>query len=306
MSGDSTDDRKVPSQTKDEDSGEALQALFGEVDEQTVLVQLGVDLPADPSTSLTETRERYNEIWLEPLRDRMPEEYLSTRERWIAELARDVTLETYGVAVQESPLFTSLIPPSAQLSQSIPSSMPFPSSQISSSSAWGPNAPSSSQTQPSGPSPNDAFARLQLLAPTVKAGKIGKAKPAQLLSFWPSERGVDTEGYLSSVAIATEKQFDYARQRLHKIESKRRAFKDKYKLPSSSMRQALSSQVEPEHDSLRVPMRPVAMTQYMSSQQAPASSQSQGLPPLMSSQPLSGPFGERKKAKKPKKKSGFR
>jgi RNA polymerase I-specific transcription initiation factor RRN6 len=57
-----------------------------------------------------------------------------------------------------------------------------------------------------------------------------------------------------------------------------------------------------------MPAAPVP-AQIMSSQQgAPGSSQSQGLfgPSIAMSQPVSGIFGDRKKAKKNKRKSGFR
>ena len=245
----------------------------------------------------------------------MPEQYISSRETWITELATDLTLATYGVAVQDTPLFNSPIPVSAQATQIVSSPIPFPSSsQIPSSQISAP-PPSSQQNQRSsspGPSPDEAFERLRLLAPEIQPGKIGGTKPATILSYWPPERGVGTNDYVSSVAIAEDRKFDEARQRLQKIETRRKAFSDKYKrssqLPPSSMRQGFSSQVEQhQQDSLNIPMRPVApmMGQIMSSQAMPGSSQSQGPPQVTMSQPVSGAFGERKKAKK-KKKSGFR
>lgn len=292
-------------------SREGLETLFGTADEQTILVQLSPGLPTDPLASFHETRARLDNMWLQPLRGKMTEQYVDSRERWISELATEITLETCGVAVQDSPLFNSLVPASAQLSQSKPSSAPFPpSSQIPSSPVFGSSMPPSSQTQPPGPGPNEALERLQLLAPGIQPGKIGASKPAQLLSLWPAERGVTTEGYISTVAIATERKFNSAKERLQKIEARRRAMTDKYRLPSS-MRRGLSSQAEQQQtqtqqDSVKIPMRPApsAMGGIMTSQQAPSSSQSQGL--LTMSQPISGQFGERRKTKKAKKKSGFR
>lgn len=297
------------SQALEGSSQEALDALFGTANGQTVLAQLGPDLPTDLIASLHETRARFDDVWLQPLRDGMPESYMASREQWISELATAITLETYGVAVQDSPLFSSLVPASAQLSQAMPSSIPFPpSSQIPSSQVYGSSLPPSSQTQPSGPGPNEAFERLQLLAPGIQPGNIGASKPAQLLSLWPTERGVSIEDYVSSVAIATERKFDPAKQRLQKIEAKRRAMTDKYRLPPS-MRRGLSSQAEPhqtQQEALNIPMRPAqpSMAGFMTSQQVPSSSQSQA--PVTMSQPMSGAFGERKKTKKTKKKSGFR
>lgn len=296
----------------EDSSQQALERLFGTAGGQTVLAQLDPELPADPRASFNELRERFEDVWLQPLSDRMSDEYMRSRDQWISELATEVALETYGVAVQESPLFNPLVPPSAQLSQAIPSSYPFPpSSQMPSSQVYGSSVPASSQTQPSGPSPGEAFERLQLLAPSIRPKKIGATKPAQLLSLWPTERGVSTEDYVSSVAIATERKFDPAKQRLQKIEAKRRAMVDKYRLPSS-MRRGMSSQAEPQpsqQDSLAIPMRPGPPTipGIMTSQQVPSSSQSQG--PLTMSQPIPGVFGERKKTMKKavkKKKSGFR
>ncbi|KAJ4173152.1 hypothetical protein NW754_012161 [Fusarium falciforme] len=146
---------------------------------------------------------------------------------------------------------------------------------------------------------------------------MASAKQSSVLSYWPTERGVGTEDYVSSVAVASDKKFDDARQRLQRIETKRKAHAEKYKLPAfmrqggSSQRATQgSSQVRPPADEgTSLPALPAQPVQIMSSQQrVPESSQSQGLlgPAFTMSQPVSGVFGDRKKVKKGKRKSGFR
>lgn len=155
-----------------------------------------------------------------------------------------------------------------------------------------------------GPDPDAAIQRLRLLAPSVQPGKLGAFKPASVLSYWPAERGVDPSHYMSSVLLASESQHDEAKLRLQKIEAKRRSMAEKYKRPAFMRKELLSSQVEDSGGlaSLQTGHKQIPM----SSQEVPASSQSQGPMGFTMSQPVSGVFGERKKTKKPKKKSGFR
>lgn len=241
-------------------------------------------------------------MWLEPLRHKLSEEDLVLRQNWISALASESYRSTHGTAVQEVPIFGAEMSTLKQDSQqSIPSSFPARSSQSNipsiSSSARSSPAPSSS--------PDEAFQRLQLLAPGLQPGKIGATKQAGVLSHWPTERGIGTSGYISSVAIASDKKFDDARQRLQRIETRRKALVDKYKRPAF-MRQGFSKSQKEDENRL-APIRQPAPTQIMSSQQVPNSSQSQGPLGMTMSQPVAGAFGgDRKKPKKPKKKSGFR
>jgi RNA polymerase I-specific transcription initiation factor RRN6 len=178
-------------------------------------------------------------------------------------------------------------------------------------------APSASSSQ------DAAFRRLQLLAPSLRSDATGIPKPSNVLSYWPSERGLDTSDYISSVAVASDRQFDEARQRLQRIEARRKAHAEKYRRPAF-MRQGFPSDpaADPGQDprsgsgsgssqqlpvlqpQVQVRTAMPAPTQIMSSQQPPTSSQTG--PPIAMSQPAPGAFGDRKKAKKAKKKSGFR
>lgn len=143
--------------------------------------------------------------------------------------------------------------------------------------------------------------RLKLLVPSLEPGKLGSAKCPKILSFWPTERGVKTGDYVSSVAISTEEKFQDAKDRLQRKEAKRRALTERYKRPAF-MRQGFPTRDEPGPDAASIP----PSMQIMSSQQAaPESSQTQG-PWVTMSQPVAGAFGDRKKGKKAKRKSGFR
>lgn len=125
-------------------------------------------------------------------------------------------------------------------------------------------------------------------------------KQASILSYWPTERGIDTKDYISSIAVASDKQFDESRERLRKREAKRKA-QEKFKRPAF-MRQGFPSEERRKDEQLGTQPGPA---QILSSQVVPPSSQIQGQPVTMS-QPVAGAFGDRKKVKKGKKKSGFR
>ena len=277
---------------------------FGGDDGQTVVTQLARRQSGEPERSLGSLLQLYSKlssIWLNPLKGRLSDGDLQLREAWVAELARDLFLSLHGIAVQDIPLFGPRASAPAQDSQqSMPSSFPILSPQPTISTL--PSSPSSTS---SAAGPDEAFQRLQLLAPTIQPGTLGATKQAKLLSLWPAERGVDTKDYTSSVAIANDKKFDAARQRLQRIEAKRKAMAEKYKRPSF-MRQGLSESQGEEDTTMGTRIRLPAATQIMYSQQVPASSQSQGLPALTMSQPVAGVFGGDRKKKKAKRKSGFR
>ena len=294
-----------------EEIAEATQGLLLSVaSDQTVVTQLSKHQSGEPEGRLGSFLQLHNHlgsIWLEPWRHRLSDQDVRTRENWVADLARDLFLSSHGIAVQDVPLFRSGRQlPGEDSQESMPSSLPIPSSQASMSTPP-PSSPSSITS--SAAEPDEVFQRLQLLAPSIRPGSLGAKKPASVLSLWPSERGAGIEDYVSSVAIASGKKSDPARQRLQKMEAKRKAMIDKYK-PLPAMRQEISER-RAKGERMSSPLRrPQAHTQIMSSQQAPGSSQSQGPPVITMSQPLPGVFGgDRKKVKrekKTKKKSGFR
>jgi len=292
-----------------EEIGEATQGLlFSVASDQTVITQLSRHQSGEPEGPLGSFLQLHNQlgsIWLEPWKDRLSDQDLRMRENWLADLARDLFLSCHGIAVQDVPLFRSGRQfPGEDSQESMPSSLSMPSSQASISTPP-PSSPSSITS--SAAEPDEAFQRLQLLAPSIRPGALGAKKPASVLSFWPAERGVSIKDYVSSVAIASGKKSDPARQRLQKMEAKRKAMVDKYK-PLPALRQEITSERRVKGERMSSPLRrPQAHSQIMSSQQVPSSSQSQGPPAITMSQPVPGVFGgDRKKVKREKKKSGFR
>ncbi|KAF5672431.1 rna polymerase i-specific transcription-initiation factor rrn6 [Fusarium heterosporum] len=300
--------------------------LFLDQDGQTVVTQLGRQTSEEwirELVSLSHLNQTYVDLWLDPLEGRLSKEEEELRRGWIADLAKDMFLATAGVMVQDVPLLGPASQEGAEQAQPTQSSaIRIKSSQSSQAGI------SSSPLSTALNSTNDAaIRRLQLLAPSLRMDKMESVKESSVLSRWPTERGVSTSDYVSSVAIASDRQFDDARMRLQRIESKRKAHADKYKLPPT-MRQGtqprssqigISSKPRPQPSQMRsqreeraeLPPMPAspAPAQIMSSQQGgPGSSQSQGFfgPSFAMSQPVSGIFGDRKKAKKNKRKSGFR
>jgi RNA polymerase I-specific transcription initiation factor RRN6 len=286
----------------------AIQGLMADVNDQVLLLDLEAKAQKDAErrsleSEITKITQSYTALWLDPIRDKLDEVEVQSRSASVAELARDVYLATRGVVIQDVPLFGELpTVPSRQQSREVRSS----SIAIKSSQPSSPNI-SSSPPVPSTPEHDAVFQRLELLAPGIKPGKLGTLKEAAVLSYWPKERGIDTQNYVSSVAIASEEKFDGARQRVRQREMKRKALAEKYKLPEFLKQGESSASKSRQRESLStIPIRTAAPMQIMSSQQGPASSQSQGFADVTMSQPVSGAFGDRKKSKKPKKKSGFR
>ena len=288
---------------------DGLRELMDQPDYEAVLTYLGARLPGESHDALVSfshlKRELYN-IWLEPFRETLSEAGLEKREAWLAALAKDIFLSTHGAVVQNVPLFGqtdasrgfpgSQAPSSSRMmSSSQLQSSQMPSPQPSRSDI--PSSPPSSIASPAA-APDAAIQRLQLLAPSLQPGKLGALDAAPVLSHWPSKAGVSTAGYVSSVTIATEKKFEGARERIKRIERKRKHMAEKYKLPPGH-----SSQ-KPNIQESDFSLRPEAPTIKSSQSPIPQSSQSQG---MIMSQPAGGAFGDRKKAKlKKKKKSGFR
>ncbi|KAJ4261574.1 hypothetical protein NW762_007005 [Fusarium torreyae] len=293
--------------------------LFLGDDGQTVVTQLGRQTSQEwirSLVSLSHLNQTYVDLWLDPLEGRLPEEEEEIRRGWIADLAKDMFLATAGVMVQDMPLLGPANQGGDEERQPTQSS----AIRIKSSQTSEAGIPSSPLSTTSNTTSDAAIRRLQLLAPSLRLDKMESAKQSSVLSHWPTERGVSTDDYISSVAIASDRKFDEARLRLQRIENKRKAQADKYKLPRKSLSQKpgrgpfvpQSSQMRPQREEpTDLPPLPAAPApaQIMSSQQGvPGSSQSQGLlgPSFTMSQPVSGIFGDRKKAKKAKRKSGFR
>lgn len=300
--------------------------LFAGNDGQTVVTQLGRQTSQEwirELVSLSHLNQTYVDLWLDPLEGRIPQQEEEIIRGWIADLAKDMFLATAGVMVQDVPLLGPASREEGGRTQPTQSSVV----RIKSSQSSEGGIPSSPLSATPNNTDDAAIRRLQLLAPSLRLDKMENVKPSNVLSYWPTERGVSTDDYISSVAVATDRKFDDARSRLQRIESKRKAQNDKYKLPPfmrdgrdpkairtsarTTAGNPMSSPMRPRREeAMALPPISVAPTpQTMSSQQGiPSSSQSQGLfgPSFAMSQPVSGIFGDRKKAKKNKRKSGFR
>ncbi|KAM5379883.1 hypothetical protein ACJA88_005311 [Fusarium oxysporum] len=299
--------------------------LFAGDDGQTVVTQLGRQTSQEwirELVSLSHLNQTYVDLWLDPLEGRIPQQEEEIRRGWIADLAKDMFLATAGVMVQDMPLLGPISQEEDGRTQPTQSSVV----RINSSQSSEGGIPSSPLSATPNIANDAAIRRLQLLAPSLRLDKMENAKQSNVLSYWPTERGVSTDDYMSSVAIASDRKFDEARLRLQRIENKRKAQNDKYKLPpfmregrdpkaiKTSVRTTagnpISSPMRPRREEpMALPPISVAPTpQTMSSQQGiPSSSQSQGLfgPSFAMSQPVSGIFGDRKKAKKNKRKMQF-
>ncbi|KAH8714240.1 RNA polymerase I-specific transcription-initiation factor-domain-containing protein [Ilyonectria robusta] len=284
--------------------------LFLKDDGETVVTQLGRrsrNESLGSFVSLSQLTQSFSGLWLEPLEGRLSEESEEARRGWVADLARECFLATSGVMVQDTALLGAGHDNAVNSQQNRFDSVPIKSSQSLPSSI--PSSPVSTTSV----STNDAaIRRLQLLSPSIISEKMASAHTSSVLSYWPKERGIGTDDYVSSVAVASDKKFDVARQRLHKIETRRKAHAEKYK-PSAFRRQGASQLGRRKDDGLelpqqRMPVQAPAMQAMSSQQRVPESAQSMGLPgpSVTMSQPVSGMFGDRKKVKKAKKRSGFR
>lgn len=282
-----------------------IEKLFDAADENKVVAQIRRFSEKEPADALVGFISLYNEycnFWLDIPQSRIADEIQEQRKAWIAEVARNILFSSYGVLVQDVPVFG---PQSPEASQQ-PSREPASSAILTSS----PPSSQPSQVPSSFADDSDsdgAIARLRLLAPSLTTTDLAASKPHSLLSYWPAERGHDPESYVSTVAVAADDKFRYAREKLQKKEAKRRSHVDKFRR-QSMMRQSMGRDRDREDDFMGSSPGPMRV-QPMSSQVGGLSSsqtQAPSMPPLTMSQPVSGAFGARKKKTKTKRKSGFR
>lgn len=283
---------------------EEMESLLDENDENIVVTQLRRYSAGEDSMSLVSLQylQRYlSEVWLNPVRGAMTEDMQRVRRIWVTELAREAFLSSYGIMFQNIPV---LGPASSEVAEeesheyranSLTLSSQVTAPLRSSSRDFGSSPASSPAASTGSPDADGAVQRLRLLAQSLDADKTDASKRSKLLSYWPKERGVDPNDYVSSLARANEELFRDAKERLKRKEAKRKAQTEKFKRPAF-MRQGL-----PEINPM-APIRPQPM-QIMSSQAAPVATQTQM--PVTMSQPVPGTFGDRKKKKK-KKIMGFR
>jgi RNA polymerase I-specific transcription initiation factor RRN6 len=285
---------------------EEMESLLDENNEKVVVTQLRrYNAGEDPMSlvSLQYLQRYFSEIWLNPVKDFISEDMQQVRRIWITELAREAFLSNYGIMFQDIPLLgpvsSEVVEEESRKSRAGPQ---IANSQIttpsrSSSRDMGSSPAPSPAASITSPDTDGAIQRLRLLAQSLDTEKLDASKRSKVLSYWPKERGVDPNDYVSSLARANEELFRDAKERLQRKEAKRKAQSEKFRRPAF-MRQGL-----PDINPMS-PMRPPPV-QVMSSQAAPDATQTQ-VPTVTMSQPVSGMFGDRKKAKKGKRKSGFR
>ena len=298
---------------------EDAERLFDSNDENIVVTQLRRHSPEEPPhllLGLPLLRQRFSELWLDSASKVLPEEMQQLRWIWVSEVARDVFLSSYGIMVQHVPLLgTANLDMGDVTMRSEASERPAsPAARRSRQSA--PPSPAGASPKAVGASevPDAAVERLRLLATFLEPGPPAATGQSKVLAYWPEERGVDTQCYVSSVAMAADDMFREARQRLSRMEARRKAQADKLKRPAfmrQSLRGLATADEAPGQDAaglLRTWPTPAAHA--MSSQLAmPESSQTQAPPgpSVTMSQPVAGLFGDRKKKmKREKRKSGFR
>ncbi|KAL7950914.1 RNA polymerase I-specific transcription-initiation factor domain-containing protein [Trichoderma barbatum] len=282
-----------------------MERLLDENDEKVVVTPLRLynqdEMPMS-LVSLQYLQRYFFELWIDPVKDILTEDMRQVRQIWVTDLARDAFLASYGIMYQDIPLLgpgSSEVP--EEESQRSRTGPQIGSSQITASSRSGSRDIGSSPAASPASSAiftgtDDAVQRLRLLAQSLDTDKPDVSKRSKVLSYWPKERGVDPNEYVSSIARANDELFKDAKERLQRIETKRKARSENYRRPAF-MRQGLPT-INPMSQ-----VRPPPV-QAMSSQAAPEATQQQG--PVTMSQPVSGVFGDRKKTKKKKRKSGFR
>ncbi|EHK46464.1 uncharacterized protein TrAtP1_005590 [Trichoderma atroviride] len=283
---------------------EEMENLLDENDEKIVITQLRRYNAGEDSMSLVSLQylQRYlSEMWLNPVKGAMSEDMQRVRRIWVTELAREAFLSSYGIMFQNIPV---LGPASSEVAEeegyesrakSLTLSSQVAAPSRSSSRDIGSSPVSSPAASTVSPDADEAIQRLRLLAQSLDTNRLDASKRSRILAYWPKERGVDPNDYVSSLARANEELFRDAKERLKRKEAKRKAHTEKFKRPAF-MRQGL-----PEINPM-APMRPQPM-QIMSSQAAPAATQTQM--PMAMSQPVRGTYGDRQKKKK-KKIMGFR
>ncbi|KAL7808332.1 RNA polymerase I-specific transcription-initiation factor domain-containing protein [Trichoderma aethiopicum] len=295
----------------DETMRDEMERLLDENNEKTIvtpLYQYNRDEMILSLASLQYFQRYFAELWIDPVRNVLSEDMHQIRRIWVTELARDVFLSSYGIMYQDIPL---LGPASSELpeeeSQRSRAGLQFGSSQIATSSRsssrdWASSPAQSPAASTTFAGPDEAVQRLRLLAKSIDTDKTDASRRSNVLAYWPKERGVDLNEYVSSVARANEELFRDAKERLQRMEARRKARSEKFRRPAF-MRQGLPD-INPMNS--MAPTRPAPM-QIMSSQGGPEATQTQVPVMTTMSQPVSGLFGDRKKVKKKqKKKLGFR
>ncbi|KDN66881.1 hypothetical protein CSUB01_03912 [Colletotrichum sublineola] len=199
--------------------------------------------------------------------------------------------------------------PSSSISFPFPSSGPLSQSSAASPASTPPPPPPPRQPPP----PSTALQRLSMLAEDLNTANA-PARQHSVLSYWPTTRGISTDGYVSSVLASSTKHMDAINERRQRAESRRRKRRSQLlgPLAAGASSQPYGTQDEwedsgpatgPENAPLPPPVigSSQAPPVVVPSSQAVFSSQ---MPQVMS-QPVIGRHAMRSPGKKKKRKSGF-
>lgn len=216
----------------------------------------------------------------------------------------------------------SMSPTKPSSSATLPSSFPFSSAPQSQSSAA-----TAAAAQEAAEAASQALQRLSMLAADIDM-TAGPERQHQVLSYWPTRRGVPTENYVSSVLASSTKHLDAIKERRERVESRRRKRRSQLfggtgsSNPGSSqpattqdeMTDSAPGEMGPpatqplprlappiiESSQPSSPKRSQPQQPFIFSSQAFSSQMPQTM-----SQPLAGRHGMRSPKKKGKRKSGF-
>ncbi|GJC82226.1 hypothetical protein ColLi_05064 [Colletotrichum liriopes] len=193
--------------------------------------------------------------------------------------------------------------------------LPFPSSGPLSQSP----AASPADTPPP---PSTALQRLSMLAEDLNTTDP-PARQHSVLSYWPTTRGVGTDGYVSSVLASSTKHMDIINERRQRAESRRRKRRSQLLGPSataaaSSQPYGTQDEWEDSGPATGPESLPPPATQPLPRMAPPVVESSQAPPvvpssqvifssqvPQVMSQPVTGRHAMRSPGKKKKRKSGF-
>jgi hypothetical protein len=228
----------------------------------------------------------------------------------LAETAWAVTMASYGIMVQNTPLSgigdtsvrtrknTEDDNPSTRI-QPVPPSSPV--SRVTPVSAGSPA--SATETAEAG----EVLARLRLLVVSINPRSYIVKKSSKLIRHWPATRGVPTDDYTSSIAEMTESQFaeiKRKRQISQERRDQRHASRQLQLSQDESAGWPASSQVYSELP----PPRMSSPTIEIRTSQPTIPSSNPNLFAQTMSQPVAGLHGQRlpQKQKPAKKRAGFR
>lgn len=290
----------IPDPATEDGIDEAVDRLLELCDDKTFVAQLEPQKGEAISTpslsfstadqhlfSFSTVEHELSELFLEPWTHSRTQEERQIRTDWVRDLARDMFLSGHGVLVQDVPLFGEedvLIEDEVVMK---PSQTPRMFSSLPATPKSSSSESSSSKAKSSEPLDN-ALRRLRIFMPMLTTRVRGTYPRSKMLRYWPSHRGAD-DILDYTYSVDRRDKFWHIKERTRRKKDKIRARAEKYRLPA-----------------MRLPLRPLGVDAMSSPPPVLASSQVSAPPRIATmSQPVAGPFGNRK-ARKGMKMGGFR